>query len=594
MHSSRRESLGRFWKLAPWFAGAAAILLLIAGIFVVYTGETSYRRGKLDETVVQARILASTVIAPLTFDDRTAAETYVGALAANPAIEAAAVYDAEGQPFAIFRRSDQLAVPAPATAEGAASGDNHISVTSPVLQGDKALGRVYVRVLLERAGARYERYAVIGLLVLMAGLMTIVLGIAQSALARSYGKLEASNTELEAQIAEREKAEAALRQAQKMEAIGQLTGGVAHDFNNILQIILGNLASIERRLRRPGQLKGASIERGILTAIRAGERAATLTAQLLAFSRRQPLEPKPLDVNRLIGGMSDLVHRAIGEGIEVQTVFGARLWQALADANQLENAILNLAVNARDAMPEGGKLTLETANAYLDEAYAASEEDVRAGQFVVVAVSDTGTGMDAETIGKAFDPFFTTKDIGQGTGLGLSQVYGFIKQSGGHAKIYSELGHGTTVKLYLPRLPSEASAGEKAAQPSTAAKRGSETVLVVEDEADVRQFAVDMLRELGYDVVEAGDGAAGLAVLDSRPDIKLLFTDVGLPGGFNGRQLADEAARRLPTIKTLYMTGYARNAIVHQGRLDSGVALISKPFTYNELAARVRAVLDET
>jgi len=588
-----RASFGKLWRAAPLIAGATAVLLLITGVLVVYSGEASYRREKIEEVDAQARILASTVVAALTFDDRNAAEIYVGALDVNPEIEAAAIYDGNGQPFAIYRRAPTLSVPAPAPELGPSHADDRLSVTTAVMQGPTPLGRVYVRAVLEPLRSRYERYAVIGLLVVMAALVTAVLGVTQSALSLSYRELEQANAELKAQIAEREKVEEALRQAQKMEAIGQLTGGVAHDFNNILQVVLGNLGNVERQLQRGGLTDSGLLERGIKAAIRASERAAVLTGQLLAFSRRQPLAPKPVDVNRLIGGMSDLLHRTLGERVEVETILGARLWQTLADANQLESALLNLAVNARDAMPSGGKLTIETANAYLDEAYAAIEEDMRAGQFVVVAVSDTGTGMSPEVIRKAFDPFFTTKDIGQGTGLGLSQVYGFIKQSGGHAKIYSELGEGTTIKLYLPRLLT-AGAVDDPPVVRSALRGGAEIILVVEDEADVRGFVVDMLRELGYEVIEAADGPAALSVLEARPDIKLLFTDVGLPGSFNGRQLADEASRRRPDLKILYTTGYARNAIVHQGRLDPGVELINKPFTYMALAARIRAVLDGT
>jgi signal transduction histidine kinase/CheY-like chemotaxis protein len=587
-----RAALGRLWKLAPLIAGTTAFLLLVIGLLVVYSGEESYRREKVEEVGVQARVLASTVVAALTFDDRGAAQDYVGALDVNPEIEAAAIYDANGQIFALYRRLAALRVPAPAPELGTVHADDRLSITVPVMQDKAVLGRVYVRAVLEPLTTRYERYAVIGLLVVMAALVTAVLGITQLALSRSYGELSDSNAQLEAQIAEREKAEEALRQAQKMEAIGQLTGGVAHDFNNILQVVLGNLGNVERHLQRGVDGDWRLLDRGVKAAIRASERAAVLTGQLLAFSRRQPLAPKPLDVNRLLGGMSDLLHRTLGERVEVETILGARLWQTLADANQLESAILNLAVNARDAMPEGGKLTLETANAFLDEAYAATEEDIRAGQFVVLAVSDTGTGMSPEVIAKAFDPFFTTKDIGLGTGLGLSQVYGFIKQSGGHAKIYSEIGEGTTIKLYLPRLLTAGAADEAEPASRSALRGGAEVILVVEDEADVRGFVVDMLRELGYEIVEAGDGQTALAALDQRRDIQMLFTDVGLPGSFNGRQLADEASRRRPALKVLYTTGYARNAIVHQGRLDPGVELLSKPFTYAALAARVRAVLD--
>jgi signal transduction histidine kinase len=588
-----RALWARLWRAAPLIAAATTVLLLITGVLIVYSGERSYRAQKADEIGAEAHILASTVVAALTFDDRQAAQNYVDALAVNPEVEAAAVYDGKGQPFAIYRRADALSVPAPAPTIGSSSGDDRIGVTAEVTQGSASLGRVYVRAVLEPLTRRYERYAVIALLVVMAALVTAVLGLAQSALSHINRELSAANVALEAQIAEREKAEEALRQAQKMEAIGQLTGGVAHDFNNILQVILGNLGNVERQLQRRGMTDPSFLERSVRAALRAGDRAAVLTRQLLAFSRRQPLEPRALDVNKLLGGMSDLLHRTLGETVEVEIIMGAGLWQILADANQLESAILNLAVNARDAMPAGGKLTIETANAFLDEAYAALQEDVRPGQFVVVAVSDTGTGMTQEVIGKAFEPFFTTKDIGQGTGLGLSQVYGFIKQSGGHAKIYSELGQGTTIKLYLPRLLGVGGAQEDGVAERTPLRGGAEAILVVEDEADVRGFVVDMLRELGYQVIEATDGREALAAIETRPEIQLLFTDVGLPGSFNGRQLADAALKARPDLKILYTTGYARNAIVHQGRLDPGVELITKPFTYAALAARIRTMFED-
>jgi signal transduction histidine kinase len=587
----QRVGQGRLLRVAPLLAGATAVSLLIASVLIVYLGERAYQKQKAYEIGVEAQILASTVGAALTFDDSSAAQTYVSALAVNPEIEAAVIYDATRKPFAVYWRANTPGVMPSAPSLGLSMENGRVSVTTPVMQNGSPVGWVYVRAILQPLTSRFTQYALIGVVVIMAAFFTVILGAAQTALSRSYSQLSETNAELEAQIAERERVEAALRQSQKMEAIGQLTGGVAHDFNNILQIILGNLDSVGRRLQRNGQ-SDPTLERGIKTAIAAGERAATLTAQLLAFSRRQPLAPKPVDVNKLIAGMSDLLHRTLGERIEIETVAGARLWQTMVDANQLENAILNLAVNARDAMPASGKLTIETANVYLDEAYAASEEDVRAGQFVVVAVSDTGSGMSAEVIDKAFDPFFTTKGVGQGTGLGLSQVYGFIRQSGGHAKIYSELNVGTTVKLYLPRHTGPAETAAEPTQEVAASDGGAELILVVEDEDDVRSFVVETLRDLGYEVIGAAEGARALAVLDNRDDIDLLFTDVGLPGNFNGRQLAEEARRRRPNLKILYTTGYARNAIVHHGRLDPGVDLISKPFTAGALIARIRAVLD--
>jgi signal transduction histidine kinase/DNA-binding response OmpR family regulator len=395
-----------------------------------------------------------------------------------------------------------------------------------------------------------------------------------------------------AEIRERMTAEEALRQAQKMEAIGRLTGGVAHDFNNLLQVILGNLDALRRQLG-DGAIQKDEIRRFSDAAVRGAERAAVLTQRLLAFSRRQPLQPQPLEVNKLVTGMSDLLRRTLGEGITTETVLAGGLWRISADANQLESALLNLAVNARDAMRSGGKLTIETANAHLDEAYAATHDEVKAGQYVMVAVTDTGVGMSKEVLAKAFDPFFTTKDVGQGTGLGLSQVYGFVKQSGGHVKIYSEPGEGTTVRLYLQRLPGGADdVAEAMPAQRIPAGRRSEVVLVVEDDEDVRASTVEMLRELGYGVLEAADGRAALRALEGNGGVHLLFTDVGLPGGLNGRQLADAALQRRPGLKLLFTTGYARNAIVHHGRLDPGLELIVKPFTYAALAAKIRSVLE--
>ena len=389
-----------------------------------------------------------------------------------------------------------------------------------------------------------------------------------------------------------QRAQEQLAQAQKMEGIGQLTGGVAHDFNNLLTVILGNLES----LQRAAQVATPSVDRmkrSIDNAMRGAQRAAALTQRLLAFSRRQPLDPKPVDSGRLVTGMSELLRRTLGEQIAIETVLAGGLWRVFADPNQLEIGILNLAVNARDAMPDGGKLTIETANAHLDEGYAATHSEVVPGQYVVISISDTGTGMSAEVQARAFEPFYTTKDVGHGTGLGLSQVYGFVKQSGGHVKIYSELGHGTSVKLYLPRLHSEedtAATPEHATQAPPSAS--SETILVVEDDPDVRANTTSILRELGYTVLEAPVGATGLALVERHPEIALLFTDVGLPGGMNGRQLADAARQIRPDLKVLFTTGYARNAIVHDGRLDPGVLMIPKPFTYAAVASKISEVLD--
>ena len=390
-------------------------------------------------------------------------------------------------------------------------------------------------------------------------------------------------------ITQKKAVEEQLRQAQKMEAVGQLTGGIAHDFNNLLLVIMGNLEHLGR-VSPPDQ---QPTQRLIAAALRGASRAAILTDRLLMFSRRHPLAPEVLSVNKLVAGMSDLLRRTIGEAILVETVLAGGLWPTLADANQLENALINLAVNARDAMPDGGKLTIETANTHLDEVYARMHDEVEPGQYVGIFITDTGIGMSAETVAQAFEPFFTTKDIGQGTGLGLSQVYGFIKQSGGHVKIYSEVGEGTTVKLYLPRHRGADDIGGGREETRELPRGRGETVLVVEDDPDVRDYTIEIVGDLGYTVLSAGDGATALRLLDSHREVSLLFTDVGLPGGMNGRQLAEQALRRHPRLKVLYTTGYARNAIVHQGRLDTGVEVVFKPFTYSDIAARLRQLMDD-
>jgi signal transduction histidine kinase/two-component SAPR family response regulator len=390
-------------------------------------------------------------------------------------------------------------------------------------------------------------------------------------------------------VTERRHAEQALRQAQKMEGIGQLTGGVAHDFNNLLTIILGSLETLRRQLKPSA---GDTVGRSLESALRGTQRAASLTQRLLAFSRQQPLDPKPADLSRLVSSMSDLLRRTIGEQVAIETVLAGGLWRVNIDANQLEIAIINLAVNARDAMPAGGRLTIETANVRLDEGYASNQAEVVPGQYVLLAVTDTGSGMSPATAARAFEPFFTTKDVGHGTGLGLSQVYGFVKQSGGHVKIYSELGSGTTVKIYLPRLYAEESASAAETVPKVARGSAKETILAVEDDSDVRAQTTAALRELGYQVLEAGNGKTALEILAAHPDIDLLFTDVGLPGGMNGRQLAEAALGMRRKLKVLFTTGYARNAIVHDGRLDPGVQLLTKPFTFAGLSQKLRDMLD--
>ncbi len=401
-----------------------------------------------------------------------------------------------------------------------------------------------------------------------------------------------ANEQLIREGAARQEAEEQARQSQKMEAIGQLTGGVAHDFNNMLAIVIGNLDLAKRRIANGD----VDIVRFLDNGMDGAKRAAQLTRRLLAFSRKQPLSPAIIDTNQLVRGMEDLFRRTLGERIDIEFVLAGGLWRTKIDPGELESAILNLAVNARDAMPDGGRLTIETMNARLDEAYAASNAEVSEGQYIVVAVTDSGTGMPDDVVNRAFDPFFTTKDVGAGTGLGLSQVHGFVKQSGGHIKIYTELGQGTTIKIYLRReFDALTEQSDNAEKLDTRLPLGSsaEIILVVEDDAAVRQTAVNALRELGYTVNEVASGAEAIQFLEKQPNIALIFTDVVMPG-LSGRQLAEVVKVRWGTIPILYTTGYTSNSIVHNGMLDAGVQLLEKPFSLDQLARKVRNVLDKS
>jgi signal transduction histidine kinase/CheY-like chemotaxis protein len=386
-------------------------------------------------------------------------------------------------------------------------------------------------------------------------------------------------------------AEESLRQAQRLDAIGHLTGGVAHDFNNLLTIIIGNLEGAKRQLDQWTDAAHFKLSQRIDHAMRGATRAASLTKRLLAFARQTPLRPSAIDVNRLLTGLSEFLQRALGEHIALEIVGAAGLWPAEADPAELETALVNIAVNSRDAMPDGGKLTIETSNAYLDDLYCRGQPDLRPGQYVLIAVTDTGAGMSQHIMERAFEPFFTTKESGQGTGLGLSQVYGFVRQLGGHVKIYSEVSEGTTVKMYLPRHLGEMPPAVQGTSSQPARARAGECVLVVEDDPNVRGYVVETLGGLGYDVLGAGGADQALQLLQGTEAVKLLLTDVVMPGK-NGRKLAEEAVKLSPSLKVLYMTGYSRNAIVHQGRLDPGVELIQKPLTSERLATAVRRVLD--
>lgn len=378
--------------------------------------------------------------------------------------------------------------------------------------------------------------------------------------------------------------------AQKMEAVGQLSGGIAHDFNNLMMIVLGNLEAAQRHIKQFSP--SGNLQRALNNATRGAQRASALTSRLLAFSRRQPLDPKQIEVNKFVTGAVDFLQRSLGETVQIQGIGAAGLWPIEADPNQLESALVNLAINARDAMPNGGKLTVEAANVFADEDYARANPELSPGQYVVICVSDTGTGMPPDVVNHVFEPFFTTKEAGHGTGLGLSQVYGFVKQSGGHVKIYSELDHGTTVKMYFPRMIAEALPDDDDADQTTAEGEIGETILLVEDDNSLRSYLAELLHGLNYAVITAANAQGALTILlQDEKRVDLLLTDIVMPG-INGRELGRRAQALRPGLHVLYMTGYSRNAVMHQGRLDDGVELLQKPVSQVQLATRIRAMLD--
>ncbi len=463
-----------------------------------------------------------------------------------------------------------------------------------ILDGERSL-------LAERQErARAVRQILAGMVATAILLATLLAAILALAARHALNDLVHRTSELEEESRLRLEAEDTLRQAQKMEAVGQLTGGIAHDFNNLLTIITGNLDTLKRKLTGAAEGEDAKcfaarLEKPVDAAMHGARSAAQLTQRLLAYSRRQALEPERVDMNRLIADMLDMLRRSLGEQINVETIYGAGLWPAFVDPHQLENALLNLALNARAAMPEGGCLTIETANTYLDDAYARRFGDVEPGQYVVLCVTDTGHGIPASILDHVFEPFFSTKPAGEGSGLGLSMVHGFVKQSGGHVRIYSEEGDGTTVKVYLPRMMgaeerASVPAGKDDASPMPRAEP-HETILLVEDNDGVRDYAKGVLEALGYSVLEAASSEQALRLLARKQSIDLLFTDVVLPGA-NGRELAVEVRKEYPDLPVLYTTGYTRNAIVHQGRLDADVQLLNKPYTEQDLARKLRDILD--
>ncbi|MBM3561744.1 MAG: response regulator [Alphaproteobacteria bacterium] len=446
---------------------------------------------------------------------------------------------------------------------------------------------------LNAAGGQFDAAIwTVGAIILVLGIFSLLNAKKQmTSLQTSRDSLKSAYDQLIAETTRREALESQLRQAQKLEALGHLTGGIAHDFNNMLGVIVASLHLLQRKLAG----SDGEFVQLIDSAMDGADRAAAMVRRLLAFSRRQPLSPRPLDPNKFVSSISDMVRRALGGGIELETVLAGGLWSTKIDQHELESAIVNLAVNARDAMPNGGKLTIETANCYLDDAYAAENMEVKPGQYVMIAVTDTGQGMSPEVISQAFDPFFTTKPTGKGTGLGLSQVHGFVKQSGGHVKIYSEPGLGTCIKLYLPRFDhAEASAPVSAPRSKPLQLplgRPEEIVLIVEDDDTARRVTAQGIRELGYTVLEAENGRAAIDIIRQRPDINLMLTDVVMPD-MDGARLAREAVFRRHSLRVLFITGYTRNAILHNGVLDPGVKLLSKPFTLEQLAVKMREILD--
>ena len=571
----------RFLKLLEshrLLAVVASLAVLVAtSVGLALFSEAHHDAQVRQSADVQARVLAASISAALSFNDLVMINQSISALHVNPDVEAVAVYDGDGElvarygPQAVATRVDDMLKARPANAT--------LAVAAPVIAGGNRLGTVYLSERGEPLMTRLSRYGGPGLLLVMALLMLTVMAFDARA-------LSAGNRRLRQEMNERQRAEAALRQSQKMEAVGRLTGGIAHDFNNMLAVIIGNLDILLRRHHDADP----KMMRFVVSSQEAAKRAAALTHRLLAFSRLQPLDPKTADIGKSVTDMSDLLRRTLGETISIETVRAAGLWRAHIDVGQLETALVNLAVNARDAMPNGGKLTIETANAFLDRTYANSQEEVTPGQYVLVAVTDTGTGMTSEVLEKVFEPFFTTKPVGLGTGLGLSQVHGFVKQSGGHITIYSELGHGTTIKLYLPRSQEDVAAAPPEMTRSAGNDRRNLTVLVVDDEAGVRDFATEALIELGYDVLSADSAEQALKVVETTDNISVLLTDVVMPGG-SGRQLADALARLKPDIRVLYMTGYTQNAIVHNGVLDTGTSLITKPFTIGQLGEELDVLL---
>lgn len=563
------------WPIISRLSVVATVMLLLAGILVISETRNQALRDMEEQARVQARILAESLAAPIDFRDPVAADQAIATIRSNPAVLAAGAYDREGRLFAAFSR------PGHTLAERLPGRRGLRDHEQPILRGDERIGTIYLKTADESPARKRARYGMIALFVVLALILVSILAIAQTMLRRANADLSAANAALRRQIEERERVEGQLLQAQKMESLGQLTGGIAHDFNNMLAIVVGSLDLARRRIATAPELA----LRAIGHAMEGAERAAALTGRLLAFARRQPLAPTNLDVNALVSGMIEMLARTLGESVRMETALAPGLPMVHADRGLLESAIINLCVNARDAMPDGGQLTLATEHVPGDKGKEG---------FVAIAICDTGTGMDPDVAERAIEPFYTTKEVGQGTGLGLSQVYGFVKQSGGEMQIESTLGVGTCVRLMLPAVDlSVATDAAERVRPHSRppVARPGERILVVEDEPQVRMMLVAALVDLGYETVEAENGALALHALEKDPHVALLLTDIRMPG-MSGWQLARLARMLRPDLSIAFTSGYARADMDGQGA-DEARPILPKPFTIAQLAGAVRQSLDQ-
>jgi signal transduction histidine kinase len=570
---------GRSGLALGGLAMAAALALVTVGLMMGLYNERTFRAQKTREVAVQAQILAASVTAALAFDDRKVAQEYVEALGANPEVEAAGVYDTQGRLLAGYARPQ--APPPPAVATGSPASDGrYIVVTAPVRQGQDIMGSVYMRTVVEALPRRLARYAGVALLLVMAALLVGVLGAGQTLLRRANARLEEraqalgeANNALQIHIQERERAEEALRQGQKMEAIGKLTGGLAHDFNNLLMVASGGLDILEKSEDPVKRQRFAGAVRQAL------DRGAELTGKLLAFSRRSPLKPEIVDLSKRIPDLSILLERSLREDITVDLRLARNLWPIEVDSTQLEVSLLNIAVNARDAMAKGGTLTIVAEN----QPDLAQGELV--GDFVRLSIIDDGAGMPAEHVARAFEPFFTTKEVGRGTGLGLSQVYGFTRASGGDVRIESAPGLGTVISLFLPRSDKAAPVvTPRSSQPAASENQGR--VLLVEDDDNVAMVVLEMLQALAYQPTRVDSGAAALRMLKQRSDFDIVFSDMVMPGGMGGMDLAREVSRKYPSLPVVLTTGFSEAATA---AAQAGFRVLPKPYAIEALASELGA-----